>query len=71
MSKQYTFFKIEVEDWSEDYDYTIVPSMSEALPYLELAASCMDEEDRNTKVVITPIVMTERQYNNFIKKVQP
>lgn len=74
-AKKETFYKVEFVNWSEDYDYTICRDLKEVLMCLELAQGDLDIEPEKgeapTSVTITGIGMTERQYSNFIKKIEP
>lgn len=67
--KKRTFIQIVFENWSEDYTYTIVENMKDAMQYLQIAEDCMNDGE-DTKVRMRPIKMTDRQYDNWIKTIE-
>lgn len=67
----YTYFKIVFKNCGLDYDYTIVETLSDALQYLESVETDLDDPEAKAKVIITGIGMTEKQWNEWVKVVEP
>jgi rRNA maturation protein Nop10 len=66
-SSFYTYFRIDFEDWGEDFDFTICETLDEVREMLQLAEIHLDEPDRHTKVIVTGLPMTPPQYEKFKK----
>ncbi len=66
-SSFYTYFRIEFEDWGEDFDFTICETLDEVREMLQLAEIHLDDPDKHTKVIVTGIPMTPPQYDKFKK----
>jgi hypothetical protein len=66
-SSFYTYFRIDFEDWGEDFDFTICETLDEVREMLQLAEIHLDEPDRHTKVIVTGIPLTPPQYEKFKK----
>lgn len=65
---KYTYFRIDFEDWSGDYDYTIVPTIEDVQDYLKSAEMDLDDSERKTKVIITGVAMTRKEFNKWFKE---
>jgi molecular chaperone GrpE (heat shock protein) len=63
----YTYFKIEFEDTSLDYDYTIVENIEDVIDYLKSVEIDLDDDERKSKVIITGVPMTRAQFSEWFK----
>lgn len=63
----YTYFKIEFEDTSLDYDYTIVENIEDVTDYLKSVETDLDDEERKSKVIITGIPMTRADFAEWFR----
>lgn len=68
---KYTYYRIDFEDWSEEYDYTIVETLEDVLIYLKAADIDLDDPERETKITISGIGMTPVQFKKWINEHQP
>lgn len=55
---KYLYYKIDFEDWGEEYNCTIVETINDVRDYIQLAEIYLDDESRKTKVIVTGIGMT-------------
>lgn len=62
---KYTYYKIEFDDWSEEFDYTIVESLEDILEYLKLADIDLDDPERKTVLAISGIAMTPNEFKEW------
>jgi len=67
----YTFYRLDFINCTLDYNYTIVTSIDEIEDYLNCVDVDLDNPESDASIKITGVRMTERQYDNFIKSVQP
>jgi molecular chaperone GrpE (heat shock protein) len=63
----YTYFKIEFEDTSIDYDYTIVENIEDVIDYLKSVEIDLDDDERKSKIIITGVPMTRAQFSEWFK----
>jgi len=68
MTEKRTYFRIDFEDCGHDYDYTIVPNISDSVDYLEETVDALDDDQRKAKVIITGIAMTEKEFESWFKE---
>lgn len=67
---KYTYFKVEIKDWAEDFDYTICESLNGVLKILKLAEIYLDDPEIDTRIIITGIGLTKKQYAEFKKSIK-
>lgn len=63
----YTYFRVDIEDWSYDWDYAICENLSQVNKIIKMAECDLDDPDRKTKVTITGVAMTKNEYREFKK----
>ena len=69
VNKVYQFFKIQYKNClSVDYDYTICKGLSEVKDYMETVETDLGDTESEASVTITGIEMTDKEYDNWIKK---
>lgn len=65
---KYTYFKIEFEDTSLDYDYTIVENIDDVTDYLRAVEIDLDDDERKAKAIITGVAMTQAEFSQWFKE---
>ena len=65
-----TYYRLDFQNCSLLYDYTIVPDLKD-IPDCISEVECDLDSDRDAQVIISGVQMTERQYDNFVKRVEP
>lgn len=68
---KYTYYRIDFEDWSEEFDYTIVETLEDILIYLKAADIDLDDPERETKVIISGVGMTPEEFEQWQDENQP
>lgn len=58
----YTYYQIDLEDASVDWDCTICESLEEVMGVLRFLDTDLDDPERKTKVTITGIGMSRQAY---------
>lgn len=71
MAKKKLYYRIDfVNCDSIDYDYTIVIDLPEINNYLDGVLDCEDLKNKDASLKITGVMMTEKQYADFIASVE-
>lgn len=67
---EYTYFRMDFEDWPEDFDYTICENLRQVGKMLKFAEIHLDDPFRKTKITITGVGMTRKQYTEIKKEMR-
>lgn len=65
---KYTYYRIDFEDTGLDYDYTIVEHIEDIEDYIKAVDIDMDDDERKTKVIITGVAMTPKEFAEWHKE---
>ncbi len=69
---KYTFYRVDFNDCSLEYDYTICQTLEDVLEVLKSIDIDLDDdgEDRSPSATITGIGMTEKEWDEWVKEAQ-
>lgn len=68
----YTFYRIDFKNVSSvEYDYTICETLEVVLDYLKMIDTDLHDPEGSASATITGIGMTKKEWNEFVKKLQP